>query len=191
MSMQDLPVGRRRDDQLDLVQPASISSAPPWDSVMDRLANLERSHADLARLVHSIHEALPPEIAAATGHGLALGSPIDPVSQPALHSAAPPILGTPPPPLPQRIEPPVPAPIDLYPQSYEAPDPWAAPAQVGESFFQPLESPALAFPEAATRPKRRRLRGRKAAKEAQARIAAEFAAPPPPPGFYSHDAAWE
>src|ERR1039458_4486225 len=65
MSNQDLPVGRRRDDQTDLVQPASISSAPPWDSVLDRLTNLERSHADLARLVTSIHEALPPEIAAA------------------------------------------------------------------------------------------------------------------------------
>src|ERR1700688_3448480 len=105
MSMQDLPVGRRRDDQPDLVQPSDASWSPPWDSVLDRLATLERSHADLARFVTSIHEALPPEIAAATGRTLALGSPIDAVAPPAF-ATAPPIVGTPPPPLPERVEPP-------------------------------------------------------------------------------------
>src|ERR1039457_2620893 len=189
MSMQDLPVGRRRDDQTDLVQPASISSAPPWDSVLDRLTNLERSHADLARLVTSIHEALPPEIAAATGRGLALGSPIDAVSPTTSFGVAPPIHATPPPPLPKRVEPPGSPNIDPFAQTFEAPDPWAAPVVGGEAFLQPLESPGMALAQAPSRPRRRMLRGRRAAKEAQARIAAEFAAPPPPPGFYSHDPA--
>jgi len=187
MSNHDLPVGRRRDDQTDLVQPASISSAPPWDSVLDRLTNLERSHADLARLVTSIHQALPPEIAAATGRGLALGSPIDAVSPTTSFGVASPILGTPPPPLPERIEPPGSPNIDPFAQTFEAPDPWAAPVVGGEAFFQPLESPGMALAQAPIRPRRRMLRGRRAAKEAQARIAAEFAAPPPPPGFYAHD----
>ena len=51
MSMQDLPVGRRRDDQPELIQPSGVSSAPPWDSVLDRLAKLERSHAEMTELV--------------------------------------------------------------------------------------------------------------------------------------------
>ena len=187
MSMQDLPVGRRRDDHMDLVQPASVSSAPPWDSVLDRLSNLERAHADLARMVASIHEALPPEIAAATGRGLALGSPIDAVSPSTSFGVAPPILGTPPPPLPERTEPPGSPTINPFADRYEAPDPWAAPALGGESFFQPLEAPGMTFPTAEARPRRRLLGGRRAAKEAKARIAAEFAAPPPPGGFSSHE----
>src|SRR5580700_8963581 len=105
MSMQDLPVGRRRDDHPEMIQPSGVSTAPPWDSVLDRLAKLERSHADLARFVASIHEALPPEIAAATGRSLALGSPIDAVPPPIASSFAPPVIGTPPPPLPQYVEP--------------------------------------------------------------------------------------
>jgi hypothetical protein len=189
MSNQDLPVGRRRNDQTDLVQPASVSSAPPWDSVLDRLANLERSHADLARMVASIHEALPPEIAAATGRGLALGSPIDAISPSTSFGIAPPIFGTPPPPLPERFEPPGSPNVDPFAQSYEAPDPWAGTGLTGESFFQPLESPGIPFPEPEGRTKRRLFGGRRAAKEAQARIAAEFAAPPPPAGFYSHSPA--
>ena len=139
MSMQDLPMGRRRDDHPGVVQPVGVSSAPSWDSILDRLAKLERSHAELARFVASIHEALPPEIAAATGHTLALGSPIDAVA-PAPHFAAtpPPILGTPPPQLPQRVDPPGGAGrIDPYTQTFEAPDPWAAPPSTGD-FFQPL-----------------------------------------------------
>jgi len=188
MSMYDLPVGRRRDDQTDLVQPASVSSAPPWDSVLERLANLERSHADLARMVTSIHEALPPEIAAATGRGLVLGSPIDAISPPIQWGAVPPITGTPPPPLPERVEAPAPPTVDPFARAFEAPDPWAAPTLMGESFFQSAQSTELAFIDPSTKPKRRLLRGRKAAKEAQARIAAEFAAPPPPPGFYSSGA---
>jgi hypothetical protein len=188
MSMQDLPVGRRRDDHPEMIQPSGVSTAPPWDSVLDRLAKLERSHADLARFVASIHEALPAEIAAATGRTLALGSPIDAMRQPAPHLTAPPppILGTPPPPLLERAEPPVSG-LDPYTQTYHAPDPWAAPS-AGESFFQPLEPGGLPFPTgAAEQPKRRLFRGRKAAREAQARIAAEFSAPPPPPGFFSHE----
>ena len=188
MSMYDLPVGRRRDDQTDLVQPASISSAPPWDSVLERLANLERSHADLARMVTSIHEALPPEIAAATGRGLALGSPIDSISPPTQWGSASPIIGTPPPPLPERIEAPASPTVEPFGRAFEAPDPWAAPTLTGESFFQSAQSTELVFSDTSTKPKRRLLRGRKAAKEAQARIAAEFAAPPPPPGFYSSGA---
>ncbi len=186
MSMQDLPIGRRRDDHTEVVQPFGVSTAPSWDTVLDRLAKLERSHADLARFVASIHEALPAEIAAATGRTLALGSPIDAVMPPPYAAVAPPILGTPPPPLPQRVDPPgVAAGIDPFTQHYEAPDPWAAPATAGD-FFQPLAASAvLPAPE---RPKRR-FRGRRAAREAQARIAAEFAsAPPPPPGWGAHDA---
>jgi len=189
MSMQDLPVGRRRNDHTDLVQPASVSSAPPWDSVLDRLSNLERAHADLARMVASIHQALPPEIAAATGRELALGSPIDAVSPSTSFGIAPPILGTPPPPLPERFEPPGSPTINPFADRYEAPDPWAAPALGGESFFQPLEAPGMTFPTAEARPRRRLLGGRRAAKAAKARIAAEFAAPPPPGGFSSHEPA--
>lgn len=195
MSMQDLPIGRRRDDQLDLVQPSGVSSAPPWDSVLDRIATLERSHADLARFVASIHEALPPEIAAATGRTLALGSPIDAMPAPTSFGVVPPpIIGTPPPPtparlgpvLPERVEPPSAPPVDQFVDSYQAPDPWAAPAPGGDSFFQPVEVPGIVFPSASTdRPKRRMFKGRRAAREAQARIAAEFAAPPTPPGFYA------
>ena len=190
MSNQDLPVGRRRNDHTELVQAASVSSAPPWDSVLDRLANLERSHADLARMVASIHEALPPEIAAATGRGLALGSPIDAVAPSTSFGVAPPVLGMPPPPLPERFDPPG-STVDPFSQSYEAPDPWAAPGLTGDSFFQPLESPGMAFPQPEPRAKRRLFGSRRAAREAQARIAAEFASPPPPPGFYSHAPAQE
>jgi hypothetical protein len=191
MSMQDLPVSRRRNDQPDLVQASEVSSAPPWDSVLDRLATLERSHADLARFVASIHEALPPEIAAATGRTLALGSPIDAMQTPASYAmAAPAMNGMPLQQLPERVEPPLPPAIDPFAQTYEAPDPWAAPAPGGDSFFQPMEVPGIVFPSASTdRPKRRMFRSRRAAKEAQARIAAEFAAPPPPQGFYANDVA--
>ncbi|HLI57250.1 MAG TPA: hypothetical protein VKY26_09510, partial [Actinomycetota bacterium] len=187
MSMQDLPVGRRRDDQPEFVNASAVATAPPWDSVLDRLAKLERAHADLARFVASIHEALPPEIAAATGRTLALGSPIDAVRPPAHLAPPPPILGTPPPPLPQRPEAVMPPP-DAGAPYYQAPDPWTAPAVGGDSFFEPDESTAFA-PLSTSRPKRRLFRGRKAAREVQARIAAEFAAapPPPPPGFYSGD----
>jgi len=139
-------------------------------------------------MVTSIHQALPPEIAAATGRGLALGSPIDAISPLAQYGSAPSILDTPPPPLPERVEPPVSPTVDPFARAFEAPDPWAAPALTGESFFQSAGSAELAFPDTSTKPRRRMLRGRKAAKEAQARIAAEFAAPPPPPGFYSSGA---
>jgi hypothetical protein len=139
-------------------------------------------------MVTSIHEALPPEIAAATGRGLALGSPIDAISPPIQWGSAPPITGTPPPPLPERVEPPASPTVDPFARAFEAPDPWAAPTLGGESFFQSAQSIELAFIDPSTKPKRRLLRGRKAAKEAQARIAAEFAAPPPPPGFYSSGA---
>jgi hypothetical protein len=187
MSMQDLPVGRRRDDQPEFVNASAVATAPPWDSVLDRLAKLERAHADLARFVASIHEALPPEIAAATGRTLALGSPIDAVRTPAHLAPPPPILGIPPAPLPQRPEAVMPQ-ADAMDPYYQAPDPWTAPAVGGDSFFEPDESTAFA-PLSTSRPKRRLFRGRKAAKEVQARIAAEFAAPPPPPppGFYSGD----
>jgi hypothetical protein len=181
MSMHDLPVGRRRDDQPDFVQTADVSTAPPWDAVLDRLAKLERAHADLARFVTSIHEALPPEIAAATGRNLALGSPIDAVAPAAALAPPPPILGTPPPPHPPRHEAIAPA-VDPLAPFYQAPDPWAVPNSGGDSFFEPQES--TEFPAVpAARPKRRLFGGRRAAKMAQARIAAEFAAPPPPPGF--------
>jgi|GEM_PF-2243440 len=182
MSMQDLPVGRRRDDYPNLVQPASVNSAPPWDAVLERLTTLERSHADLARFVASIHEALPPEIAARTGRTLALGSPIDAVSPaPPSFSVVGPVVAALQP-LPERVDPPAVA-VDAYSSSYQATDPWAAPP-AGDSFFEPLAAPAMPFPVAAEPPKRRGLlRGRRAAKEAQARIAAEFAVPPPPPGF--------
>jgi hypothetical protein len=157
---------------------------------MDRLAHLERSHADLAQLVASIHEALPPEIAAATGRSLALGSPIDAVGPPSWSRGAPPIIGTPPPPLPERFEPPAAPQIDPFTQTFEAADPWAAPVPVGDSFFQPLAAVGTFPTEAEGRPKRRLFGSRKAAREAQARIAAEFAAPAPPPGFYSSDISW-
>jgi hypothetical protein len=185
MSMQDLPVGRRRDDQPEFVNASAVATAPPWDSVLDRLAKLERAHADLARFVASLHEALPPEIAAATGRTLALGSPIDAVRPPAHLAPPPPILGNPPPPLPQRPEAVMPQAEAMAP-FYQEPDPSMVPAVGGDSFFEPDESTAFA-PLSTSRPKRRLFRGRKAAKEVQARIAAEFAAapPPPPPGFYS------
>ncbi len=195
MSMQDLPMGRRRDDHV--IQPSGVSTSPSWDSILDRLARLERSHADLARFVASIHEALPPEIAAATGRTLALGSPIDSVAPPVhASSSAPPIVGIAPPQLPPRVEPPgTTIGVDPYTQTYEAPDPWAAPPSPGD-FFQP-QADSVPYP-APPAPERKRLfRGRRAAKQAQARIAAEFAAaamaphlatgqpmaPPPPPGF--------
>jgi Wiskott-Aldrich syndrome protein len=139
-------------------------------------------------MVTSIHEALPPEIAAATGRGLALGSPIDSISPPTQWGSASPTIGTPPPPLPVRVEVPASPTVDPFARAFEAPDPWAAPTLTGESFFQSAQSTELVFSDTSTKPKRRLLRGRKAAKEAQARIAAEFAAPPPPPGFYSSGA---
>ncbi len=190
MSMQDLPIGRRRDDHPGVVQPVGVSTAPSWDSILERIAKLERSHAELARFVASIHEALPPEIAAATGRTLALGSPIDAVSPPPQFvGSPPPIFGTPPPHLPQPVDlPGVVAGIDPYTKTYEAPDPWAAPPSAGD-FFQPLAAGApFAAAAELDRPKRR-FRGRRAAKQAQARIAAEFAAaaPPPPPGWGTAD----
>jgi hypothetical protein len=174
MSMQNLPVGRRRDDQPDFVASAEIASLAPWDSVLDRLAKLERSHAELARLVNSIHEALPPEIAAATGRLLTLGSPIDPVSAPrGLGASRPPLAGAPPFPPPG---------LSASPPGYQIVDPWAAPSS------EPFQGASESAPKPARLPvssKLRRLRNRKAAKEAKARIAAAFSAPPPPPGFFA------
>jgi hypothetical protein len=174
MSMQNLPVGRRRDDQPDFVASAEIASLAPWDSVLDRLAKLERSHAELARLVNSIHEALPPEIAAATGRLLTLGSPIDPISaRRGLGASRAPLAGSPPFP---------PSGLSVSPPGYQIVDPWAAPSSeafqgAGESAQKPARLPVSS--------KLRRLRNRKAAKEAKARIAAAFSAPPPPPGFFA------
>jgi hypothetical protein len=150
MSMHDLPVGRRRDDFP--AQPTDVTQAPAWDIILDRLARLERSHADLARYVESIHEALPPEIAARTGRPLALGSPIDALPSPIVPPPPPPIFGTPA--TPFRVEAPTPA-IDPFSQRFEAPDPWATPEpQSGDAFFRPLDAgTAMAALE---RPKRRR-----------------------------------
>ena len=178
MSIQDLPVGRRRDDQPDFVRNPEVASTGPWDSVLDRLAKLERAHAELARLVTSIHEALPPEIAATIGRPLALGSPIDPISTPsALGTNRQPLLG-PPPPLP-----PEPAARGLHapPSGYEIADPWATPTS------PPLAAGPEKIPEPASPPSRPRIRlfrNRRAAKEVKARIAAEFSTPPTPPGFF-------
>ena len=188
MSMQDLPIGRRRDDQTDLVQTGSISTAPPWDSVLDRLDNF----GEIARRSRSDGGEHPrgaaPEIAAATGRGLALGSPIDALrpsrsfgvgSAPSwdVSAAAPRTVRA-----ARRTSIP-----SLKPTRLLTPGP--LPAITGDSFFQPLEAPGMTIPQPEARPKRRLFGGRRAAREAQARIAAEFAAPPPPPGFYSHEPA--
>jgi hypothetical protein len=175
MSMQDLPYGRRRDDRTDLVDAVEVSTAPPWDSVLERLERLERSHADLVQMVTGIQHALPPSVAAASGTTLALGSPIDPVRNDKLtaYADAPPIVGTAPPLLTG-------SPATQSSQVYEAPDPWLSPDGGGEEFFGSLDEADRPTP-----PRRRLLGRRRAAKLAAARIAAEFAAAPPPPAGFT------
>src|SRR5271155_485685 len=96
MTMQEPPVGRRREDRNDYAS-MTVSAAPPWDAMLERLDRIEQNQTDLVRMVLNIHEALPAATGFAMGQGLALGSPIESREAPGRMPQPPPIIGTPPP----------------------------------------------------------------------------------------------
>lgn|SRR5579875_3593882 len=95
MTLEGVPSGRRREDHSELVRSMPVSPLPDWEDVLHRLDRIEKTQAEIARMVLQIHEALPAVGGVATGRGIALGSPIDAVGS--LPGTPPPIIGVPPP----------------------------------------------------------------------------------------------